>query len=109
MGAYGSITKGYGGATIIRADIFTSARYQTLAHEIGHNLGTDHGDGSAAADSIEKGNVAWKFIHEYKTYTSVMHYRRANEISMAAFSSPDVTHPETGRKTGDATHDNKVH
>lgn len=85
-------------------------REETLAHELGHNMGQQHNieDAGTPPDS---GTHSYSYGYREATTTgfyTVMAYRLANssQFSINYFGNPSVNYADTGRATGSATADN---
>lgn len=85
-------------------------REETLAHELGHNMGQQHNieDAGTPPDS---GMHAYSYGYREATTTgfyTVMAYRLANssQFSINYFGNPSVSYLDTGRPTGTAAADN---
>lgn len=83
-------------------------REETLAHELGHNMGQQHNTEDSGGDT---GTHAYSYGYRETTTTgfyTVMAYRLANssQFSINHFGNPSVTYASTGRATGSATADN---
>ena len=83
-------------------------REETLAHELGHNMGQQHNTEDSGGDS---GTHAYSYGYREATTTgfyTVMAYRLANssQFSINYFANPLVNYPSTTRPTGTATADN---
>ena len=83
-------------------------RDESLAHEMGHNMGQQHNvedsGGTAGTHSYSYG------YRESSTtgFYTIMAYRLSNssQFSINYFANPNVTYTDTGRATGTATNDN---
>ncbi len=60
---------------------------QTLAHEMGHNMGCDHEEANATA-----GVFKYSYGHCFYPYKSVMAYCTSAETRVSYFSNPNVTY-----------------
>lgn len=83
-------------------------REETLAHELGHNMGQQHNIEDSGGDA---GTHTYSYGYREATTTgfyTVMAYRLANssQFSINHFGNPSVTYATTGRPTGSATADN---
>lgn len=83
-------------------------REETLAHELGHNMGQQHNVEDSGGDL---GTHTYSYGYRETTTTgfyTVMAYRLANssQFSINHFGNPSVTYADTGRPTGSATADN---
>jgi peptidyl-Asp metalloendopeptidase len=83
-------------------------REETLAHELGHNMGQQHNVEDSGGDS---GTHTYSYGYREATTTgfyTIMAYRLANssQFSINHFGNPSVTYSDTGRPTGTATADN---
>ncbi len=85
-------------------------REETLAHELGHNMGQQHNieDAGSPPDS---GTHSYSYGYREATTTgfyTVMAYRLANssQFSINYFGNPSVNYTDTGRATGTAAADN---
>jgi peptidyl-Asp metalloendopeptidase len=85
-------------------------REETLAHELGHNMGQQHNieDAGSPPDS---GTHTYSYGYRETTTTgfyTVMAYRLANssQFSINYFGNPSVNYADTGRPTGTAAADN---
>lgn len=85
-------------------------REETLAHELGHNMGQQHNveDSGTPPDT---GTHPYSYGYREATTTgfySVMAYRLSNssQFSINYFGNPGVNYLDTGRATGSATADN---
>lgn len=85
-------------------------REETLAHELGHNMGQQHNieDAGTPPDS---GTHSYSYGYRETTTTgfyTVMAYRLGNssQFSINYFGNPSVNYADTGRPTGSATADN---
>jgi peptidyl-Asp metalloendopeptidase len=85
-------------------------REETLAHELGHNMGQQHNieDAGTPPDS---GMHSYSYGYREATTTgfyTVMAYRLSNssQFSINHFGNPSVTYSTTGRPTGTAAADN---
>jgi hypothetical protein len=85
-------------------------REETLAHELGHNMGQQHNieDAGSPPDS---GSHSYSYGYREATTTgfyTVMAYRLANssQFSINYFGNPGVNYLDTGRPTGTAAADN---
>ena len=85
-------------------------REETLAHELGHNMGQQHNIEDAGSPP-DTGMHTYSYGYREATTTgfyTVMAYRLANssQFSINYFGNPSVTYTDTGRPTGSATADN---
>ena len=83
-------------------------REETLAHELGHNMGQQHNTEDSGGDS---GTHPYSYGYREALTTgfyTVMAYRLANssQFSINYFGNPSVNYTDTGRPTGTATTDN---
>ncbi len=83
-------------------------REETLAHELGHNMGQQHNTEDSGGDS---GTHPYSYGYRETLTTgfyTVMAYRLANssQFSINYFGNPSVNYTDTGRPTGTATADN---
>ena len=83
-------------------------REETLAHELGHNMGQQHNVEDSGGDA---GTHTYSYGYREATTTgfyTVMAYRLANssQFSINHFGNPSVNYASTGRPTGSATADN---
>lgn len=83
-------------------------REETLAHELGHNMGQQHNTEDSGGDS---GTHAYSYGYRESSTTgfyTIMAYRLANssQFSINYFGNPAVNYPSTTRPTGTATADN---
>ncbi|SFK45033.1 reprolysin-like metallopeptidase [Lysobacter sp. cf310] len=85
-----------------------SCREETLAHELGHNLGQAHN----WEDSVGQPG-AHQYAYGYREeeadgFYTIMAYplSGARQFSVPYFSNPKINHPGTGRPLGDSNHDN---
>jgi peptidyl-Asp metalloendopeptidase len=83
-------------------------REETLAHELGHNMGQQHNVEDSGGDA---GTHTYSYGYRESTTTgfyTIMAYRLANssQFSITHFGNPSVTYASTGRPTGSATADN---
>jgi len=83
-------------------------REETLAHELGHNMGQQHNTEDSGGDS---GTHPYSYGYRETLSTgfyTVMAYRLANssQFSINYFGNPSVNYTDTGRPTGTATADN---
>ncbi|TXH76619.1 MAG: hypothetical protein E6Q88_02510 [Lysobacteraceae bacterium] len=82
-------------------------REETLAHELGHNMGQAHN----LEDSSSQGTHTYSYGYREATTTgfyTVMAYRLASssQFPINYFANPSVNYLDTGRPTGTATADN---
>ena len=85
-------------------------REETLAHELGHNMGQQHNIEDAGTPP-DTGTHSYSYGYREATTTgfyTVMAYRLANssQFSINYFGNPSVNYADTGRATGSATADN---
>ncbi len=85
-------------------------REETLAHELGHNMGQQHNIEDAGTPP-DTGTHSYSYGYREATTTgfyTVMAYRLANssQFSINYFGNPSVNYLDTGRATGSATADN---
>lgn len=85
-----------------------SCREETLAHELGHNMGQQHNTEDSGGDS---GMHPYSYGYRESTtngFYTVMAYRMPNSDQFAInyFGNPAVTYADSGRATGTATADN---
>ena len=83
-------------------------REETLAHELGHNMGQQHNTEDSGGDS---GTHPYSYGYRETLPTgfyTVMAYRLANssQFSINYFGNPSVNYTDTNRPTGTATADN---
>ena len=83
-------------------------REETLAHELGHNMGQQHNTEDSGGDS---GTHPYSYGYREALTTgfyTVMAYRLANssQFSINYFGNPNVRYTDTNRPTGTATADN---
>ncbi len=83
-------------------------REETLAHELGHNMGQQHNPEDSGGDS---GTHPYSYGYRETLTTgfyTVMAYRLANssQFSINYFGNPSVNYTDTNRPTGTATADN---
>ncbi|WP_235568695.1 FG-GAP-like repeat-containing protein [Lysobacter sp. Root983] len=82
-------------------------REETLAHELGHNMGQAHNPEDSSGQGAHSYSYGYREAATNGFYT-VMAYRLASstQFSIPYFGNPNVVHPGTGRPTGSATADN---
>lgn len=85
-------------------------REETLAHELGHNMGQQHNIEDAGSPP-DTGTHSYSYGYREATTTgfyTVMAYRLANssQFSINYFGNPSVNYLDTGRPTGTAAADN---
>lgn len=85
-------------------------REETLAHELGHNMGQQHNVEDAGSPPV-LGTHSYSYGYRETLTTgfyTVMAYRLANssQSSINFFGNPSVNYTDTGRPTGTATADN---
>jgi peptidyl-Asp metalloendopeptidase len=85
-------------------------REETLAHELGHNMGQQHNIEDAGTPP-DTGTHSYSYGYREATTTgfyTVMAYRLANssQFSINYFGNPSVNYADTGRPTGSAAADN---
>ncbi len=85
-------------------------REETLAHELGHNMGQQHNIEDAGTPP-DTGTHSYSYGYREATTTgfyTVMAYRLANssQFSINYFGNPSVNYADTGRPTGTAAADN---
>lgn len=85
-------------------------REETLAHELGHNMGQQHNIEDAGTPP-DTGMHSYSYGYRETTTTgfyTVMAYRLANssQFSINYFGNPSVNYADTGRPTGTAAADN---
>lgn len=83
-------------------------REETLAHELGHNMGQQHNTEDSGGDS---GTHPYSYGYRETLSTgfyTIMAYRLANssQSSINYFGNPNVNYTDTNRPTGTATADN---
>lgn len=83
-------------------------REETLAHELGHNMGQQHNTEDSGGDS---GTHPYSYGYRETLTTgfyTVMAYRLSNssQFSINYFGNPSVNYTDTNRPTGTATADN---
>jgi peptidyl-Asp metalloendopeptidase len=85
-------------------------REETLAHELGHNMGQQHNIEDAGSPP-DTGTHSYSYGYREGTTTgfyTVMAYRLGNssQFSINYFGNPSVNYADTGRPTGTAAADN---
>ncbi|UHQ22671.1 FG-GAP-like repeat-containing protein [Lysobacter sp. 5GHs7-4] len=82
-------------------------REETLAHELGHNMGQAHNPEDSSGQGAHSYSYGYREAATNGFYT-VMAYRlgSSTQFSIPYFGNPSVIHPGTGRPTGSATADN---
>lgn len=77
---------------------------QTLAHEIGHNMGSQHDRDSSSFGGVRSFSYGYRSCGN-NGFTTVMAYRCAGSSGRSHFSNPNVRFSD-GRATGTATENN---
>ena len=85
-------------------------REETLAHELGHNMGQQHNI-EGAGTPPDSGTHSYSYGYREASTTgfyTIMAYRMANssQFSINYYGNPSVNYADTGRPTGTTTTDN---
>ncbi|MBI2472924.1 MAG: hypothetical protein HYV59_17045 [Planctomycetes bacterium] len=102
MTSLSSVFEGYAFSVVQVGRISSGSGYmyctdQTLAHEMGHNMGCDHEEANATG-----GVFKYSYGYCFSPYSSVMAYCTSSETRVSYFSNPDVTYDGLATGTEDA-------